>query len=159
MLHLIPAPLHRLALRWAYHLRKRFRRLARRDLAGVSIIPLDGEDRVLLARHTYGPQGWALIGGGMGSREEPEAAARREVREELGCGLADLRLVQVLEETLSGSAHTAYVFFAKVEGDARPDLREIAELRWFAREDLAGAEMTRVTRWRLASLGLLPLDG
>lgn len=159
MLHLIvqllPAPLHRAGLRLAYALRKRLRRLTRPDLAGVAVMLDDGEGRILLVCHSYGPQGWSLPGGGLGRGEDPAEAARREMREELGCDLIALECVLVAQELLSGAPHTAHVFTARLASEPRADQREIDAVCWFAREELLEAELTRVTRRRLGELGLL----
>ncbi len=155
MLYLIPAPLHRLGLRIAYALRKRLRRITRPDLAGVAVMLEDGEGRVLLVRHSYGPQGWSLPGGGLGKGEDPAEAARREMREELDCELEALECVLVAQEMLSGAPHTAHVFTALPLSEPRADKREIDAVRWFARDELAQADLTRVTRRRLGELGIL----
>lgn len=136
MLHLIPAPLHRLALRIAYRLRNRWRRLVRSAGAGVSVIALDGQGRVLLVRHAYGSGRWSLPGGGLGRNEDPEACARREMREELGCALEDVKLIAEFEERLHGALHRAFVFTAHLVGEPRPDGRELVEIGWFARDAL-----------------------
>src|SRR5690606_40633776 len=45
----------------------------------------DDDDRVLLARWTEGRRiAWTMPGGGLEAGEDPEDAARREVREETG---------------------------------------------------------------------------
>ena len=158
MLQLIPPPAHRLALRVAFRLRSRFRRVFKPDLAGVSVVLFDGEGRIMLARHTYGPEGWALLSGGLKRGEDPEAGLRREVREELGCELTALEVLETFEERVSGAPHTAHVYSARLAGEAVPDNREIAHLRWFRREELHGVTLTRLTRARLVSLGLYSSD-
>jgi ADP-ribose pyrophosphatase YjhB (NUDIX family) len=50
---------------------------------GASVIAQDAQGRVLLVRHSY-MWGWALPGGGVGRNEPPEAAAIREMQEEVG---------------------------------------------------------------------------
>ena len=47
-------------------------------------MPDSSPPAILLVRHSYGPQHWALPGGGLASGEDAEACARRELREELG---------------------------------------------------------------------------
>jgi ADP-ribose pyrophosphatase YjhB (NUDIX family) len=61
---------------------------------GVKCIIGDGE-RVIFVRHTYGNRRtWELPGGGVRRGEPPEATVRREMREELGLELDDLRLAR-----------------------------------------------------------------
>ncbi|APE27957.1 NUDIX hydrolase [Aurantiacibacter gangjinensis] len=155
MLHLIPAPAHRIALRVAYRLRRRYRRMARPDIAGVAVILRDEAERVLLVRHSYGPEGWAIPGGGLGESEDPAEAARREIAEELGVGLIDLELLDTVTEQLSRSSHTAYIFTARPDGEPRVDGREIVEARWFAVAALPGLTITPISKRRLRERGML----
>lgn len=152
MLHLIPAPLHRLLLRAAYALRHRYRKLARPALRGCSIIATDLDGRLMLVRHTYGSDCWALPGGGVGRREDPQAAARRELREETGCEARAVTLVETIEEVISGSPHTAYIFHARVDEHPTPDRREIREARFFPThslpEPLSELARRRIDGWR-----------
>jgi ADP-ribose pyrophosphatase YjhB (NUDIX family) len=136
MLHLIPAPLHRALLRLAHGLRKRWRRLAKRPSGGVSVIATDEAGRVFLVRHGYGSGRWSLPGGGLGRDEEPRACAEREIREELGCALADVALVARFDEVLHGAPHRAFVFTARFVGEPRADGREVIETGWFALDAL-----------------------
>ena len=149
MLRLIPAPVHRLGLRWAYRLRNLYRRVMRPHLAGVSLVIADEAARVLLVRHSYGSRRWAIPGGGLARGEAPEAAARRELREELGCEATQMTAIGTLEEELSGTRHTAYVFAAKPASAPRPDRREVMELAFFAENELP-AELSSITRSRIA---------
>ena len=153
MLHLIPAPLHRLALRLGYRLRKAFWKIARPDVAGVAVLLRDADERLLLVRHSYGPKAWALPGGGMGANEDPADAARREMREELDCDLAELQVLQISEENLCGAPHVAHVFTARPLGELQVDGRELLEARWFAAGELTTISCTRVTHRRLMTLG------
>ncbi|MBO0750441.1 MAG: NUDIX domain-containing protein [Porphyrobacter sp.] len=136
MLHLIPAPLHRALLRVAHRLRRRWRRLAGPQTAGVSVIGIDEAGRVFLVRHAYGSGRWSLPGGGLGQHEDPEACARREMREELGCGLERVELAAQFDETLYGAPHRAFVFTARFAGEPKVDGREVIDSGWFALDAL-----------------------
>jgi len=138
MLHLIPAPLHRALYRIADRLRRVWWRVWRPQRRSVHIVAVDERGRVLLARHSYGPPVWALLGGGLGRREDPEQAMRREMREELGCELTGMQLVDSATETDSGSQDERYLFVAGIAGTPAPDLREIVEIGWFDPAALPG---------------------
>ncbi|MBA4163433.1 MAG: DNA mismatch repair protein MutT [Erythrobacter sp.] len=131
MLHLIPARLHRALLPMAHRLRHHWRRLRGAPIAGCAIIVHDFSGAVLMMRHSYGPAVWALPGGGIGAREQPEQAVRRELFEETGLVAANLALVAVIDEEISGSPHRCYLFSAVCDGLARPDQREVVEARFF----------------------------
>jgi ADP-ribose pyrophosphatase YjhB (NUDIX family) len=136
MLHLIPGPLHRLILRLGHRLRKRWWKLSQKLRSGVSVIAFDEAGRVLLVRHGYGSGVWSLPGGGLRAGEDPEACARREMVEELGCELEELMLVKQFDEILYGAPHRAILFTARFAGEPKADGREIVEIGWFARGEL-----------------------
>ena len=152
MLHLIPASLHRAALRIAHRLRQVWRRTVKLPRAGVSLVALDTQGRVLLVRHSYGSGRWGLPGGALGWREDPSAGARRELREELGCEAEQLTLVATIEERLWGAPHTAFVFGLRLIGQPRPDGREVIEAGFFPPHALPGSigpiSRRRIEAWR-----------
>lgn len=100
MIGLIPAPVHRALMPLAHAVRHRWRRWRKRPIAGVSVIVTNLPGDVLLLKHSYGPDVWSLPGGGLARGEDPLAAARREVFEELGVNLARIDLVTRLDEVL-----------------------------------------------------------
>lgn len=152
MLHLIPPPLHRAALRLAHRARHRWRLLRRAPIAGISVVVTDLDERVLLLRHSYGPAVWALPGGGLRRGESPEACARRELAEELGLAVGQLVLVGTFAETISGAPHTAHLYACRTDGHPRPDRREVIEARFFPAhslpEPLGELSRTRIALWR-----------
>lgn len=151
MLGLLPASLHRALYRAAFGVRHHFRRIFKLPIFGVGIVLRDGDGRVMLVQHSYGPQYWALPGGGHGRREDPAAAVRREIEEELALEIAELELVEIFEERLSGAPHRSSLFTGIALGEPRPDLREVVAVRYFAREELpeplAAATRKRLDLW------------
>ncbi len=136
MLHLIPAPLHRLMYRAGHGLRRLFLRHVAGEVHGCCIIGRDGEGRVLLVRHSYGPPVWALPGGGMRRSEDAGLAALRELREELDCTLAEPEFLGIQTNEFLGSTNHVRVFTGRVKGQPRPDMREVVDARYFALDDL-----------------------
>jgi ADP-ribose pyrophosphatase YjhB (NUDIX family) len=152
MLRLIPRRLHRALMPVAHRWRHRWRKFRRAPLVGVSVFVTDTEGRLLLVRHSYGSGGWAIPGGGMSAREHPESAARREISEEAGCTLEGVRVLERLEETISGSPHTAWLVAARTRDRPKPDRREVVEARFFPThslpEPLTPLTRTRIAAWR-----------
>ncbi|MEM1194546.1 MAG: NUDIX domain-containing protein [Pseudomonadota bacterium] len=148
----LPAPLHRAILPMAHRVRHRWRQWRGAPLKGCCVVITNLSGDVLLLRHSYGPQEWALPGGGIGAGESAEVAARREVQEELGLRLPTLEALGVCEEEISGSPHTAYLFTAMATERPQPDLREVIEARFFPShslpEPLSERTRSRLTIWR-----------
>ncbi|MEC9067934.1 MAG: NUDIX domain-containing protein [Pseudomonadota bacterium] len=155
MLRLIPPPAHRLALRLAHAVRKRWWRLTRPTLESCAVIACDIEGRLLLVRLSYGTGNWSLPIGGVKRREAPEEAARRELREETGVEAHAMALLGVRNEELHGAVHRLHIFATQVAGHPRPDRREVLEARFFPPHSLPEPldERTRlkIALWRQRS--------
>lgn len=136
MLHLIPPPLHRQLLRTADALRRRWWQLRKPLIFGCRIVVLDGQGRVLLIRQSYGSGRWLAPSGGMKRGEDPTAAALRELREELACGLDGAIAVGTVDEPRYGATNRVHVIAGHLAGEPRPDGREVLEARFFALEAL-----------------------
>jgi ADP-ribose pyrophosphatase YjhB (NUDIX family) len=151
MLYLVPRRLHRALYRIAYRVRRTFRQSFRLPIYGVNAVLRDANGRVLLVRHSYGPSGWTLPGGGHSRREDPELAVRREMLEELALEIVALELVETYEERLSGAPHTSRLFAGVAVGEPNPDGREVIAAEFFAASDLPGplapAVQARLDRW------------
>jgi ADP-ribose pyrophosphatase YjhB (NUDIX family) len=88
---------------------------------------------VLLLNHLLRPMsGWGVPGGFLESGEQPEAAFRREIREETGLDLKDVTIYRA--RTLR--RHIEIIFLAKAVGEASVQSREIIELGWFTVDDV-----------------------
>ena len=136
MFHLIPAPLHRMALRLGHGLRKRWWRWRKPLLIGCSVMLFDGQGRVLLVRHSYGHGLWGLPGGAVGRGEDPAAAAQRELREEIGCGADALTPCGSVTRDFHGARNQVHMFRAVTDDMPRPDGREIVTAEFFALDAL-----------------------
>ena len=161
MLHLIerllPAPIHRAVLPLAHKVRHRWRKWRGVPIAGVSVAITNAQGELLLLRHSYGPKVWALPGGGLKPGEDPQECAAREVMEELGITLSGLRKVAQLEEQISGSPHTAYLFAANTSAVPAPDEREVIQAHFFAHdalpEPLGPVTARRIAAWKQVHSG------
>jgi 8-oxo-dGTP pyrophosphatase MutT (NUDIX family) len=153
----LPASLHRALLPLAHRIRHRWRRWRKTPIAGVSVVITNLTGDVLLLKHSYGPDVWSLPGGGLGKGEDPLAAARREVLEELGLRLPRIESVGMIEEELSGSPHTAHIFTGVCDREPRPDGREVIEARFFPShslpEPLGETTRIRIAAWRARGVG------
>jgi ADP-ribose pyrophosphatase YjhB (NUDIX family) len=91
-------------------------------------VVLNRNDEVLLLDHILRPgSGWGIPGGFLDRGEQPEMAIRRELMEETGVELRDVRLVK---------AHTVYrhiefLYAARSDDDPQVLSPEITELGWF----------------------------
>jgi 8-oxo-dGTP pyrophosphatase MutT (NUDIX family) len=126
----------RVGYRVAYRLLQLVWLLARPAKSGVKCVLTDG-DRVLLVRHTYGSRGWALPGGGLKRGEQPVAAARREMHEELGVDPPRWVDLGIVHATLDRRRDTIHVFGAELDGDPLTvDRGEIDTVEWFHRDQV-----------------------
>lgn len=86
---------------------------------------VDGEGRVLLVKQRSGPfaGAWLLPGGGVDDGETLEEAVRREMREETGCELDDLRHVAAYEvdERTEDFKALVHLYRARASGQPRPE--------------------------------------
>lgn len=139
MLRLIPAALHRTGYRLAHAVRRRWWRATKAKLIGCRVLAFDAAGHLLLIRHSYGSGNWMLPGGGIARREDPLAAARRELAEETGLTLEQPRCIAVVDEPLYGTTNRVHLFTGRAQGMLVIDGREIIEAAFFAPDSLPPA--------------------
>lgn len=94
---------------------------------------MSDEGKILLLNHVLRPfSGWGLPGGFVDHGESADAAIRRELMEETGIELAELKMYR----TRVLNKHVEILFTAKAVGEPRVLSREIIELGWFSLDDL-----------------------
>jgi NAD+ diphosphatase len=108
----------------------------RTDPAVIMLVH-DGADRCVLGRQPVWPPGrFSILAGFVEPGESAEAAVAREVAEEVGLRVTDVRYVASQPWPFPQSLMLG--FTARVDGDPtlRLDDDEIEEARWFSREEL-----------------------
>lgn len=104
---------------------------------------VEREGKILLVKASRGlTQGlWSLPGGFLSFGESPEQAVAREIREELRVGCRVGRLLGVRTKVGEHTGLHWIIFFleAEISGEPDPDPDEIAEARFFPKEEAAAA--------------------
>lgn len=101
--------------------------------AGAMIF--DDQGRILLLEHVFRPDsGWGIPGGFLSQGEQPEAALRRELREEIGIEVENVEMLFV--RTLSRPRQIEVYFRARAIGRPEPCSFEIKSAGWFSLDDL-----------------------
>jgi ADP-ribose pyrophosphatase YjhB (NUDIX family) len=111
----------------------------------------DGE--LVLIRNSYGRSDlFVLPGGGVRPFEAPEAAARREIREELGVEIDGLTLRSTHLSASEGKRDTICLYEAVTAQTPQPDGQEVEEARFFPLDRLppqtSPATLRRLAEYR-----------
>ncbi|TFV52331.1 NAD(+) diphosphatase [Blastococcus sp. TF02A-35] len=108
----------------------------RTDPAVIMLVH-DGGDRVVLGRQAVWPPGrFSILAGFVEPGESAEAAVAREVEEEVGLRVTDIRYVASQPWPFPQSLMLGFVARADGEQEIRVDPTEIEEARWFTRDEL-----------------------
>ncbi|NJC04824.1 8-oxo-dGTP pyrophosphatase MutT (NUDIX family) [Sphingomonas kaistensis] len=139
-------------LQFGWSLRRRLIGLLRIRTRGVKVMLFNSRGELLLIRNGYGDTGlFVLPGGGVGRREEPLAAARRELAEEVGIAGADLRHLGDYKTVAEGKRDRVSLFHGSSDQPLRIDGREVSEAGFFPPGDLpqaaSPATRRRVREW------------
>lgn len=96
---------------------------------GVKVI-IRHKDKILLVKHSYGRNVWHWPGGGIKKGETPEQAAKREVLEEVGIKLDNLKFIKKYNNKIYKN-NIIYLFEARVENkNFKIDNIEIKQAKW-----------------------------
>lgn len=136
----------------AYAARRRVLAMTGWPTRGVKVALFNAASEVLLVRNGYGEtETFVLPGGGVGWRESPDEAARREIKEEVGCRIDSLRPVAVYRSLAEGRRDTIHLFAGETSDTPRIDGWEVIEAGFFAPDRLPPAA-SLATRRRIAEV-------
>ncbi|SFO92299.1 NAD+ diphosphatase [Geodermatophilus dictyosporus] len=109
----------------------------RTDPAVIMLVH-DGGDRCVLGRQAVWPPGrFSILAGFVEPGESAEAAVAREVAEEVGLAVTDVRYVSSQPWPFPQSLMLGFTARAQGDLELRLDPTEIEEARWWTREELA----------------------
>ena len=144
----------------AYRLQKRLWRIFRPHTRGVKVMLFDAAGQIVLIRNSYGRSDlFVLPGGGIRPFEDPRAAARREVREELGCAVFDLEPVSTHVNGAEGKRDLVHLFRGTIAGEPVADGFEVAEAATFPLDRLPDNVSPATLRRIEEHLGRRAADG
>jgi NAD+ diphosphatase len=111
----------------------------RTDPAVICLVH-DGEGNVLLARQPSWPVGrFSVLAGFVEAGESLEACVRREVAEEVGVAVREIRYLGSQPWPFPRSLMVGFAALAEPGAPVHPAEGEIAEARWFSRDEVRAA--------------------
>ena len=130
----------------------------RLDPAVIGLVELLGARRILLGRNAHRRSYWSLIAGYVEPGENLEEAFAREVREETGRRVADVRYWGSQPWAVSGSLMVGFTSVTSDENPVGETDGELIETRWVAAGELDELPLARpgsiahamITQWRNA---------
>jgi NAD+ diphosphatase len=106
----------------------------------IIVLVTDGGDRCLLGRQQVWPAGrYSTLAGFVEPGESAEQAVVREVREETDVDVRDVRYVASQPWPFPSSLMLGFRAVCSPDAVAHAADGELADVRWFSRDDLAGA--------------------
>lgn len=115
------------------------------------------EGRILGARRAPKndrPGGWEFPGGKIEKGESPEQALRREIDEELGMRLGTMWLLDTIEHDYPDFHLSMDCFVCPLDDKQTPTVREHAETRWLARDELLDVDWLAADERLVQTIGM-----
>lgn len=120
---------------------------------GAGIILIDNQNKVLLQHRdnntSWYPDHWAIFGGQIEKGENPEQAAKREIKEEIGIELVDLRFFKKYELKRKKGIYKAFFFTAPLTisvDKLRNQQKEGQDLGFFSFNEIKNLKVTDLTK-------------
>jgi ADP-ribose pyrophosphatase YjhB (NUDIX family) len=112
------------------------RRVQTTFTVSAAAVVVNGEGKVLVLHHVLRPiTGWGLPGGFLDAREHPSQAIVRELKEETGIAIADVRMLHM--KTLG--RHIEILFAATADAEGEILSPEIDHLGWYTFDEIPEA--------------------
>ncbi len=116
------------------------REYPRRPIAAVGAFIVRDDGRILMVRRAHDPGAgeWSIPGGAIELGETSVEAVKREVREEVGIGISDPKLIDIYDSILRDSEGRIRYHYVIIEYVARPlslsiePSGEVLEYRWLS---------------------------
>jgi ADP-ribose pyrophosphatase YjhB (NUDIX family) len=133
---MIKRPFTKIFWFFASPIRKVYWFIFRPKTRGVKCM-IQWQDKILFVRISYAHKGWTVPGGGVNKNESFEEAVCREVKEEVGITLGEVRMFREYVTTKEYKIDTVQCFWSKVENsDFKIDDNEIVEAKWSRLDDI-----------------------
>ncbi len=120
---------------------------------GAGIILIDNQDKILLQHRdsnvSWHPSSWGIFGGQIEKGETPKQAARREIKEEVGIELTDLKFFKKYELKRKRGIYEAFFFTAPLTisvDNLRKQQKEGQNLGLFSFNEVKGLKVTDLTK-------------
>jgi ADP-ribose pyrophosphatase YjhB (NUDIX family) len=119
-----------------FFLKRMYWFIFRPKTAGVKCI-LKNEDKILMIRKTFGSDKWVFPGGAIKKDEQPVDAVRREIVEDLGIDIIEVRELGLFTQNIRYRKETMYCFSGKIQAWVlKYDTQKIREVGWFSENEL-----------------------
>lgn len=114
------------------------------SISPAIIVAIRSGEKILLARNVnFRPDFYSLVAGYVDVGESVEAAVAREVREEVGLEIRNIRYYKSQPWPYSGSLMLGFIAEADESQPIQIDPHEIADAGWYSRENLPGHPTNR----------------
>lgn len=118
-------------------LRKTYWFLVRPKTVGVKCLIQNEDHEYLLIKTTYSGDYWTIPGGGSHRNESLENAAIREVKEEVGIDVTELKQLGSYVSEVEYKKDTIYLYTTKThQKNIIRNQQEISEARWFNKDSI-----------------------
>lgn len=127
-------------------LRRAYWFVVRPETRGVKCI-IENDGKFLLTRLGYAHKSYTIPGGGVGKKETWEDAAIREVFEETGLRLKDVKKIGEYKNTKEYKRDTVCVYYSEASSSKFAiDGIEVVEAGWFSASELPKNHVPRVEK-------------